>query len=377
METFDIAYHLIGGQPLPIYAATQAIPAKKHIFFITQQSKNVAKRLQKILKDIPIELIFVDPYDLVALTEVFEQSKQEAIGKTVAIDATGGTKPMSIKLIQVFESIPTAKIFYVETKETATLLSFEDNTQQEIPSPLKTVEQFVNLHSDTPIAPKEEDDLSIGQAYRCSKYIWDIHTKESFRWHTTEFAKIKKHTKEKKRDFEAQFEKFRNLLIGTGMAEEAINTYVEENGTNYVKMSQYFGGGWLEDYVYRCLNDQKMFHKKFFDLRKNARIKFEDNKDNDIQELDLAFTDGIHLYIIECKSGDITQEYIQKLENITERYGGTYGRGIFCAAHKVTDERILERIRSSKNIMLVDDADIKNNLFDAIQNWRTGHYVKQ
>lgn len=37
-------------------------------------------------------------------------------------------------------------------------------------------------------------------------------------------------------------------------------------------------------------------------------------------ELDVVFTDGYSLYIVECKAGDVTQEQVMKLQNLVEDF---------------------------------------------------------
>ena len=98
----------------------------------------------------------------------------------------------------------------------------------------------------------------------------------------------------------------------------------------------YFTGGWLEEHGYALLYPLK---KKglLADIRIGLRTSIPTSSNNQgktkkaetlYQELDLCYTDGHEFYVVECKSGSVKQEAIQKLENIVRKYGGVHARGI-------------------------------------------------
>jgi hypothetical protein len=71
------------------------------------------------------------------------------------------------------------------------------------------------------------------------------------------------------------------------------------------------------------------------DLRINVKLNLnlEESKGYssfgvEYNELDITFTDGYSLYIVECKAGNVTQEQVMKLQNLVRFYGGIEGRGI-------------------------------------------------
>ena len=71
------------------------------------------------------------------------------------------------------------------------------------------------------------------------------------------------------------------------------------------------------------------------------------------QELDITFTDGKKLYIVECKSGNINSDYIMKLQNITKYFGGLKGQGILATCFPSRNKILKKKIFDSKNIKLV------------------------
>ena len=66
-------------------------------------------------------------------------------------------------------------------------------------------------------------------------------------------------------------------------------------------------------------------------------------------ELDGVFTDGKRLYVIECKSGEVSQNHIQKLANNVMQLGGQAARGILVHSCNLVDSH-KERLRTMKNL---------------------------
>ena len=85
------------------------------------------------------------------------------------------------------------------------------------------------------------------------------------------------------------------------------------------------------------------------------------------QKLDITFTDGRYLYIIECKAGNVKSEHVMKLQNIVRYFGGIEGRAVlascFCPKNKVVRKKIDE----SHNIHLVSGSDLFRQLEEMIQ----------
>ena len=68
------------------------------------------------------------------------------------------------------------------------------------------------------------------------------------------------------------------------------------------------------------------------------------------QELDLVFTDGKRLYIVECKAGYVKSEYIMKLQNIVRYFGGTVGKGILASCFPLPNKIAKKKVDDSRNI---------------------------
>jgi hypothetical protein len=65
-------------------------------------------------------------------------------------------------------------------------------------------------------------------------------------------------------------------------------------------------------------------------------------------ELDITFTDGYSLYIVECKAGFVKQEHVMKLQNLVRFYGGIEGRGILACCTTPKSDSAQKKIKDAR-----------------------------
>lgn len=118
--------------------------------------------------------------------------------------------------------------------------------------------------------------------------------------------------------------------------------------------AKYLSGGWFEGFVYlQCkpYEDAGVIQ----DLRINVKLSLnlEESKGYSsygvkYNELDITFTDGYSLYIVECKAGNVSQDQIMKLQNLVRFYGGIEGRGIIACCVPPKTESVKKKIKDAK-----------------------------
>jgi len=118
--------------------------------------------------------------------------------------------------------------------------------------------------------------------------------------------------------------------------------------------AKYLSGGWFEEYVYaQC----KPYEEKGIikDLRINVKLELDQaysggisERSSEHNELDITFTDGYSLYIVECKAGKVTQEQVMKLQNLVRFYGGVEGRGIVACCFPPSAESVRKKIDDAR-----------------------------
>lgn len=178
------------------------------------------------------------------------------------------------------------------------------------------------------------------------------------------------------KDFEASIDKY-------GMAHLSVygRTW---NFAHFPGFAKFITGGWFEEWVYWSLKPL-VDARKIFDLRIGFEVAFEaevrsrrsfekHTEDRSYQELDVTFTDGSRLYVVECKAGKVTSEHVMKLENIVGTYGGVGGRGILAACFEPDDETVKKRLNESRACRLVFGRDLAQQIEDIIKEDRKAYF---
>ena len=87
----------------------------------------------------------------------------------------------------------------------------------------------------------------------------------------------------------------------------------------------------------------------------------------DYQEIDVCFSDGKRLYIIECKSGIPKSDYIEKLKNITLQYGGLGAVGILATCFELPNKVVKKKLEDNKMIYALKN-DYAQNIEQIIKS---------
>ncbi|MGN8370079.1 Card1-like endonuclease domain-containing protein [Helicobacter pylori] len=137
---------------------------------------------------------------------------------------------------------------------------------------------------------------------------------------------------------------------------------------------KYIIGGWFEEYIYfELLN--LLDKQVIYDLRLNMRLSVESMTDTQrnerpiYAELDMAFSDGKNLYIIECKSGGLKDKgVLATLSTNAQIFGGTNAKCILISSDDHLGQNIQEKIKIL-NIKFIFK-DFKENIENYVNDSR-------
>ncbi|MGL2903252.1 Card1-like endonuclease domain-containing protein [Helicobacter pylori] len=137
---------------------------------------------------------------------------------------------------------------------------------------------------------------------------------------------------------------------------------------------KYIIGGWLEECIYCELLE--LDKQVIYDLRLNMILGVENmtaiqgDKRPIYAELDIAFSDGKNLYVVECKSGELKNKgVLTALSTNAQIFGGANAKCILVASDTdILSQNIQERIKNL-NIKLIS-RDFKKNIENYINNSR-------
>ena len=375
-DQYDAIFHLFGEQRMPNLLGVIQFSSKKHIFVNSAQFP--ADVMKQFLGEAEYGEIAVDPYDPenVRSTILNLIEKMPADAK-VGFNLTGGTKLMYTGALAACRKV-NATPFYFNSRnnQVVSLNDFKTVETKLIPS----VETFIQLNGNNLFISKAghwADIPGIESPDRKSltNELWQARSKISRLYrelsrYNDSFQPFELHNG----DIYVKLSKDKSAKISIGPKHFEFKEWPD--------FAKYLSGGWFEEYTFMKL--QPLVDAGLIkDMRIGLEVSFkEDDADKSsssfsaqlsnlfgdtYQELDITFTDGRRLYVIECKAGNVNSEHVMKLQNIVRYFGGIEGRAVlascFCPKNKVARKKIDD----SKNLQSVSGNSLFRQLEEMIQ----------
>jgi len=327
-EPFDITFHLFGEQRMPALLGIRQFESTSHVFV---NSPDYPATCMRQFVNGECDELPVNPWDPAAVRErIIQRAHTLPSNARIAVNVTGGTKLMfagALAAARAVGGIP----YYINRRNRCVV--FVDDFHREALKPIEAVQTFVNLHGDgltvsrageTAAFSPDRDFLSETLWKKCGKLAERYQYILPYR-NTTE-------------PFQFDAAGFRFTLDAHHVAS-VVGNGIHLRFDNWPDFANYLTGGWFEEYVFLLLKPYETAGV-IKDLRLNMELdmnSFEGRQTrwkSTYNELDVVFTDGYSLYIVECKAGNVTQEQVMKLQNVVRFYGGTGGRGIVASCFK-------------------------------------------
>ncbi len=341
---FDVTFHLFGEQRMPALLSVRQFESAHHIFVNSKDYP--ATCMQEFLSTRELHELSVDPWDDRAVHErITELAKQFPEKTRIGINLTGGTKLMFAGALSAARELGAVPFYFDSRNRRAT---FIDSRRREKIRPIDSVETFLRLNSDgLEISSNTAMKEMSPDRQLLTKTLW-IHRDKIRRFYKelTDYNNAFK-------PFELRHDGFYFRLDNAGTA--TIQGYgLDLAFDNWPDFAKYLSGGWFEEYVYlQCKPYQGA--GVIQDLRLNVKLNLKQentwshsNWGAEYNELDITFTDGYSLYIVECKAGNVTQEQVMKLQNLVRFYGGIEGRGIVACCVPPNTESAKKKIKDAR-----------------------------
>ena len=361
---FDVVIHLAGEQAVPNYMAVKLSEASKHILLTTTKTKQQYALLSGVCasKDRTIRHIEVPATDYAGIKSALAATP-ELHGKKVGVNLTGGTKPMfaaALDYCRETNSVP----FYFDTQER--MISFFKNDYLRVPMPkvFESVEEFAKLGKYRIKGKVKRGDDIPDNRRELVNLFWQ--NKDWVRRVIGDFS----HATDKR--FQSQkncppgcYMNALNLVLRPrrgNKKEEALAKAWEavfpSKRCDWRDAARFGAGEWFEEWLLlQFANSRK--HDSFIDLCSGVSLSYADgDRSKSAQEIDVAYTDGYLLTLIECKAGAVEQEHIQKLENVRRQIGGAMGRGFLCAIN-YQDGIVVERVQNGNISLITGDKALR------------------
>ncbi|MCS4533801.1 Card1-like endonuclease domain-containing protein [Neisseria montereyensis] len=375
-DQYDAIFHLFGEQRVPNLLGVIQFSSRKHIFVNSVQFP--ADIMKQFLREAEYGEIAVDPYDPenVRTTILNLIAKMPADAK-IGFNLTGGTKLMYAGALAACRKV-NATPFYFNSRnnQMVYLNDFKTVETKLIPS----VETFIQLNSNNLFISKAgywADIPGIESSDRKSltNELWQVRSKISRLYrelsrYNDSFQPFELHNG----DIYAKLSKDKSAKISIGPKHFEFKEWPD--------FAKYLSGGWFEEFTFMKL--QPLVDAGLIkDMRIGLEVSFkEDDADKSsssfsaqlsnlfgdtYQELDIIFTDGRRLYVIECKAGNVNSEHVMKLQNIIRYFGGIEGRAILASCFYPKNKVVRKKIDDSKNLLSVSGNNLFRQLEEMIQ----------
>ena len=377
--SFDAVFHLFGEQRMPSVLGINQFKSKMHIFI--NSKKYPATIMKKFIGSAQYKELPVNPFDPKNIElEILKTISELPAVNHIGFNLTGGTKLMFVGALSASDKV-NGTPFYFETKSN-NLIYLNDFSFTQTKS-IESVETIIKANTNEFTisnngAWNNLPERNHPQRKSLTKCIWKKRNKIS-----KLYKELSYFNDSPGRKFEIKKGDISVKLSSNGNAEILIGNE-KFSFSNWINFAKYLCGGWFEEYIYQVLS-YYLKSGQIKDLRIGLEISIKDKIDNTqdqmgldwkdklrtiygelYQELDIVFTDGKSLYIIECKAGNVRSVDLMKLQNIVSHFGGIEGKGIIISPFKPNSKVIHRKIAESRNVDLLYGAEFSNKLKDKL-----------
>lgn len=340
--------YLVSAQATPNLtpALDNRIAPKCIILLVTPSMQQRAQWLEKILKPrgIQIEQWKIDrAFDIEYLQnrilELLETEIELVKEKQIALNATGGTKPMSIAAYEAFRAYDLP-IFYVHPERDRLIwLHPHDQPPVELADRIR-LEAFLQAHGaeikqiERQKIPKKQHEITqpiVSGVHRYAQALGQLNWLAS----TAKGSLLSKPLDSNQLSQKA-FIELVALFTQTGVMQTQGNRiqFNDEAARFYVN------GGWLEDYVFSVISQMRSQHPEIQDVARSIEVLRSTPRGQVPNEIDVALLANNRLLLIECKTrqwqGESTgANALYRLDTLKDLLGGLQAQAMLVSYRDV------------------------------------------
>lgn len=321
----------MGGQAMPVYNSIIAVSPDKALVIFSNESHNLAEKLQNILQkekpDLSLEILGpVDSYAQNKITEYAKTIAEKYRDDNVIIDITGGIKSWNYLFpLVISKVIPTCEVIYIDQNNyiwNYTKCTKTKNFNSASTMTMLSLQGSYNLSSFTPFEEFTQKDTN------ACKTIEDLRRK--YYKIFNELTINKNNDREKNELLKQKHGRITSLLgnsyieweksegystvyfkTTTAQGKEIMETISSPHAFHLV-----FNTGWFEYKVARLLNNTKLCKEIYMNCI------FTDDNGIDINEVDIIANIRGKLLFVECKTRVSKPTDMDKFSAVVKTYGG-------------------------------------------------------
>ena len=374
---FDVIFHLFGEQRMPSMLGIKQFNSKMHIF--VNSTKYPADMMRPLIGDAEFHELRINPFDPKNVeASILQRVSNLKNADRIGFNLTGGTKLMYAGALQAATKL-NAIPFYFETLNHK--LIYLDTFEIANVKDINNVELFLLTNApDFTISEKgiweDKPERNDSQRRLLTEKLWENRSKIA-----KLYGELTKFNDKRGKNFDIKKANIHAKLLTGSKAEIKINENLY-TFSNWPDFAKYLSGGWFEEYTYLLL--KPLLDKgKIKDLRLGMEISlkgFNNNKTKHLdwqeqlsqiygepyQELDVTFTDGKRLYIVECKAGSVKSDHVMKLQTNISFFGGSDGKAILVSVFEPHHSVTKKKIEKARNVELVYGKNLFRRLKESL-----------
>lgn len=344
---------LVGKETLPAYYLAKELKADIVYVLATKQSKPEASRLKRVLKDEDVKCVLncdIDAFDINSVISACEEIQSLSDENTeVSYNLTGGTKPMAIGAYKVAEA-HDARIYYTNSDR---LMDWNLLTSQ--PLELKVDNETIFALQGQilkHINVYEEDVANVECARAIMSFLQEAGNRKVFSKLWKLYDEHQLGNSYSAESFQYKYEK------GHLSIEVAGNVKLDICNDGARKLM--FEGRWWETIVAQAVFEWSAGR---YDVFRNVTFspRNSESSQNDKNEVDVLVNIGNKMLFIECKSGRVTQDNINKMAVIRQNYGSDKSKSVLATLWPLPED-LKEKARESHVHLIVGTESIASRL---------------
>ncbi len=269
--------------------------------------------------------------------EFLESEDALADAGELALNATGGTKPMSIAAYEVFRDCD-CPIYYVHPEEDRLIWMHPSGRPPHALADVVRIPDFVLAHGGRVQA---EEDIRIPPAFRdfTQELVRDIGYFEKalgrLNWYASEARDgLRSPSLEVAHEFDDAFQDLLDRLdvLGVLRVSDGRILFTDEAARFFAN------GGWLEQHVHAAMNALRGRGIRIQDARRGLQIEWQTGHSRN--EIDVAFLVDNRLHVIECKTRGWVErgagaDALYRLDSLADAAGGLQARAMLVSYRRM------------------------------------------
>lgn len=329
---------LVGGQLIPVYVGIKEFNPDKVHFIVSDESVDSLSVLKPLLGSAKWVEHRCNPFDFFSIKSICEKIISKLSGDdTIAFNLTGGTKIM-VLACQALIHEKGLKGFYIN--QDYSFLELPAYNKKSISTHL-SIQEFFDLSGHHLFSKKKLEDFT-------KEDLANAAAIEVFANNGKNYTAITGHMRKK-------YDNNNNVIPprGTELIPNNIEVSWDVNSisvninkkavlrfkSKHIK-EMFFNAAWWELLVAKEIANWAGLKEMLV----NCVLPFKTDKLTSKNEIDILINTGKRLIFVECKSGNVKQEDINKMEVIKQTYGGIISRSILVSRF-LPNATILEKCK--------------------------------